>query len=71
MLIIEWTIENQNNTDQLQKQILSIEQELHYLVKLKHTNLVQYLNIKHEYNEIEEKFIIHILQEFVYGIFTY
>lgn len=38
-----------------------------YLIKLKHINLVPYLNMKCEYKEKEDKYIVYILQEFVYG----
>lgn len=41
---------------------------MHYLVKLRHINLVPYLNMRYEYLEKEDKYIVHILQEFVYGM---
>ncbi|XP_017783992.1 PREDICTED: eIF-2-alpha kinase GCN2 [Nicrophorus vespilloides] len=50
------------------KQISSIEQELNYLVKLKHPNLARYLNSFHEKDALESKSVLHILQDFVFGL---
>ncbi|KAK7862324.1 hypothetical protein R5R35_005220 [Gryllus longicercus] len=47
------------------KQICSIEQELNYLQKLHHSNLVHYISMKY----IQEKdcLLVYLLQEFVFG----
>ncbi|XP_049955903.1 eIF-2-alpha kinase GCN2 [Schistocerca serialis cubense] len=47
------------------KQVSSIEQELNYLHKLRHPNLIHYLNMK--YSQEKDCLIIYVLQEFVYG----
>ncbi|KRT79635.1 protein kinase [Oryctes borbonicus] len=65
----EWTIPTEvvSDINIVQRQVSSIEQELNYLVKLRHSNLIHYVNIRHDVSE--EKFItIQILHEFVYGL---
>lgn len=47
------------------KQVNSCEQEFTYLSKLRHYNLVRYLNMKH-FQE-KDQIVIYILQEFVLG----
>ncbi|XP_066996679.1 eIF-2-alpha kinase GCN2 [Anabrus simplex] len=47
------------------KQVSSIEQELNYLQKLRHPNLIHYLGMK--YTQEKDNLIIYILQEFVCG----
>lgn len=47
------------------KQVSSIEQELNYLHKLRHPNLIHYLNMK--YSQEKDSLIIYVLQEFVFG----
>lgn len=72
VLITEWTIESKNiDINQFQKQMCSLEQEMNYLVKLKHVNLVPYLNMRHEHVEEEANFVVHTLQEFVFGLLIY
>lgn len=68
--VIEWLLNSETEADFLysQKQVASLEQEFNYLVKLKHHNLVHYLNIKHEIVLSEKKIILQMLQEFVLGM---
>lgn len=68
VLITEWTIETKDvDVDQLQNQIYSIEQEMNHLVKLSHVNLVPYLNMRRDYVVEDSTFVLHTLQEFVFG----
>ncbi|KAH0562864.1 eIF-2-alpha kinase GCN2-like isoform X1 [Cotesia glomerata] len=53
------------NLQQLMKQVVIIEQELHHLQKLDHPNLAHYLNIKYLQNK--DSIVVYILQEFVVG----
>lgn len=64
----EWIINSKNNSEVMsaQKHVSSIEQELNYLVKLKHQNLAHYLSIRHEIPN-ENKIIVEILRNFVIG----
>ncbi|KAF5288488.1 hypothetical protein FQA39_LY15417 [Lamprigera yunnana] len=65
----EWIINLRNVNDfQIQRQVASIEQEVNYLVKLKHCNIVHYLNIKDQLNLDNKKIVVNILQEFVIGL---
>lgn len=66
--ISEWTIPTDVNSDIsiVQRQLTSIEQELNYLVKLRHQNLVHYVNIRNNLSD-EKAITIQILHEFVYG----
>ncbi|XP_077285683.1 eukaryotic translation initiation factor 2 alpha kinase Gcn2 isoform X2 [Arctopsyche grandis] len=47
------------------RQIASVEQELSFLMKLHHSNLVHYLNIK--YTNENNTLMVYLLQEFVLG----
>lgn len=52
------------------KQIANIEQELNFLTKLHHSNLVHYINMK--YVNENDNIIVYLLQEFIIGShFTY
>ncbi|CAH1116543.1 unnamed protein product [Phaedon cochleariae] len=68
VIVSEWTIqvESKNDLPYIQRQIGSIEQELHYLAKLKHQNLSHYSGMKYIVNENE--IIIYLLREFIMGI---
>ncbi|XP_021938823.1 eIF-2-alpha kinase GCN2 isoform X2 [Zootermopsis nevadensis] len=55
-----------NDFTKYMKQVNSIEQELNYLQKLSHENLVQYISMK--YVQEKESVVIFIVQEFVNGI---
>ncbi|XP_076633537.1 eukaryotic translation initiation factor 2 alpha kinase Gcn2 isoform X1 [Colletes latitarsis] len=68
--ITEWTFKinntvDENNTQNITKQIGSLEQEINHLHKLHHPNLVHYLNMK--YLEDGDAALIYVLQEFVIG----
>lgn len=66
LTLTEWTISIEGISDIIQRQVSSIEQELNYLVKLKHSNLIHYVNIRHE--DVEDKsIVVQILHDFVYG----
>ncbi|CAH0551983.1 unnamed protein product [Brassicogethes aeneus] len=67
--ISEWSIsiKNKNDISVIERQISGIEQELGYLVRLKHPNIAQYQNIKHELFAEENKFVLHVVQEFIFG----
>lgn len=69
LAIIEWIIkvDSENEFFNVRKQVLNLEQEFNYLVKLKHKNLLHYLNIKNEFFEAEKKITVLILQEFLLG----
>ncbi|KAK4885013.1 hypothetical protein RN001_001284 [Aquatica leii] len=65
----EWIIPLKNLNDvQIQRQVASIEQEMNYLVKLKHYNIVHYLNMKNQFHQSQNKIVVNILQEFVMGL---
>ncbi|VEN60719.1 unnamed protein product [Callosobruchus maculatus] len=49
----------------MQRQISSIEQEMNYLTRLRHRNLVKYYSMKYYFEEDVLK--VFILKEFVYG----
>lgn len=68
LTLSEWSIPMEAISDVsiVQRQVSSIEQELNYLLKLKHGNLVHYVNIRHDASE-DKMITIQILQEFVYG----
>lgn len=73
LAVTEWTLKcgssgnhdngEATNLQNIMKQIASIEQELNHLNKLRHHNLVHYLNMK--YFQDKDKIKIYILQEFV------
>ncbi|XP_031334945.1 eIF-2-alpha kinase GCN2 isoform X2 [Photinus pyralis] len=65
----EWII-NYKNADELQvcRQVTSIEQEMNYLIKLKHSHLVHYVNVKQQHVKDSNRVIVNILQEFVVGL---
>lgn len=67
LAIIEWIIkvDSENEFFNVRKQVLNLEQEFNYLVKLKHKNLLHYLNIKNEFFDSEKKIIVQILQEYL------
>lgn len=67
-VITEWTIETTSATEvlQIQRQIASVDQEINYLVKLRHHNLGHYVAFKHE--TVDNKFIVKTLAEFVRGV---
>lgn len=46
---------------------MNLEQEFNYLIKLKHKNLLHYLNIRNEFFDADKKVIVQILQEFLLG----
>lgn len=70
LAIIEWIIkvDTENEFTNVRKQLLNLEQEFNYLVKLKHQNLLHYLNIKNEFFNDDKKITVQILQEFLLGI---
>ena len=59
VLLSEWTITNS-------KHLASLEQEFNYLTKLRHQNLIHYLNFKCE-NVCDGKIVVYILKEFING----
>lgn len=62
----KWTLIKKNSENgQLLKNVSSIEQELNYLIKLKHVNLAQYLGFKHEV--VDGKSVVYVLKELVLG----
>lgn len=64
--VAEWTLLKKNSENgQLLKNVSSIEQELNYLIKLKHVNLAQYLGFKHEV--VDGKSMVYVLKELVLG----
>lgn len=67
VIISEWHIEIKTKTDLLyvQRQLSSIEQEINYLIKLKHPNLAHYYSLK--YQTTDDKVIVYLLKEFVNG----
>lgn len=69
LAIIEWIInvESENDFFYVKKQVLNLEQEFNYLVKLKHKNLLHYLNIKSDFLNADNKIVVQILQEFLLG----
>lgn len=69
LAVIEWIInvENENDFFNVKKQVLNLEQEFNYLVKLKHKNLLHYLNIKNDFFNGDNKIVVQILQEFLLG----
>nr|CAI5827878.1 unnamed protein product [Callosobruchus analis] len=66
VIVDEWNIivGNKDFTS-MQRQISSIEQEMNYLTRLRHRNLVKYYNMKYHFEEDVLK--VFILKEFVYG----
>ncbi|KAK5647909.1 hypothetical protein RI129_002801 [Pyrocoelia pectoralis] len=65
----EWMIDYKDaDESQLHRQVTSIEQEMNYLIKLKHFHLVHYVNMKHQHLKEDNKVIVNILQEFVVGV---
>lgn len=60
-------MESDNEFFNVKKQVLNLEQEFNYLVKLKHKNLLHYLNIRNEFLSGDKKIIVQILQEFLLG----
>lgn len=70
--VVEWAITTKSNDLlQIQRQVSSIEQELNYLVKLKHANLIHYLNMRQQTLDDEKQVYVHILQEYVRGLYTF
>lgn len=69
-VLLEWSIKLKEDEDyhQMQKQIANIEQELIYLVKLKCSKLVHYINMTQEFSSEENSIMVHVLQEDVHGI---
>ncbi|XP_025831674.1 eIF-2-alpha kinase GCN2 [Agrilus planipennis] len=67
-VISEWCVPLKNDYVQISRQINSIEQECNYLFKLKHVNIVKYLNIKHVTKEEQNKVIVYVLREFAFGL---
>lgn len=65
--ISEWHIEIKTKTDLLyiQRQLSSIEQEMNYLIKLKHLNLTHYYSFKYQIDENDVT--VYLLKEFVNG----
>ncbi|XP_066249145.1 eIF-2-alpha kinase GCN2 isoform X1 [Euwallacea similis] len=65
--VSEWNLEAKNlDSNQLLRNVASIEQELNYLTKLRHLNLANYLGLR--YGAIDgDKVVIHVLKEFVRG----
>lgn len=65
----EWIFcaNNKNDAISIQKQICSIEQEMTYLLKLKHSNLGHYYGIK--YHMDENSVTVNLLREFIHGKF--
>ncbi|KAF5298737.1 hypothetical protein FQR65_LT09606 [Abscondita terminalis] len=65
----EWIIYLKNSNDlQIHRQVASIEQEMNYLVKLKHCNIVHYLNMKNQLHQDKNIIVVNILQEFIVGL---
>lgn len=69
MDIGEWIFHDSSKNDliSMQKQICSIEQEMTYLLKLKHPNLGLYYGIK--YHLDEKAITVNLLREFIHGKF--
>ncbi|XP_023718266.1 eIF-2-alpha kinase GCN2 isoform X3 [Cryptotermes secundus] len=65
-LALHDTGSDSSNLTNYMKQVSSIEQELNYLQKLKHENLIQYISMKCV--QEKEYLVIYIVQEFVNGI---
>lgn len=66
--IAQWNIQVKNNeSHQIIKNVTSIEQELNYLTKLKHTNLAHYFGFKHDLKG--DKMVVYVLKEFICGKF--
>lgn len=67
LAVTEWKVNICDHYDinHCLKQVNSSEQEFTYLSKLRHSNLVRYLNMK--YIHEKEQIIIYVLQEFVLG----
>ncbi|GLV39622.1 Gcn2 [Carabus blaptoides fortunei] len=67
LAVTEWKVSTRDHCDinHSLKQVNSSEQEFTYLSKLRHSNLVRYLNMK--YLQEKEQIIIYVLQEFVLG----
>lgn len=65
--IYEWKIDMSihHELTHYQTKITSIEQEFIYLSKLKHINIVKYINMKSFYEK--DHLILYILQEFILG----
>ncbi|XP_063231098.1 eIF-2-alpha kinase GCN2 isoform X2 [Bacillus rossius redtenbacheri] len=61
--LITWTF--RGDLASIFKQLSSIDQELNYLQRLQHSNLVRYLNMT--YSQNQDAIIVHLLQEFVHG----
>lgn len=69
LAVIEWIInaKNENDFSNVRKQVLNLEQEFNYLVKLRHKNLLHYLNLRNEFLNSDKKIVVQILQEFQLG----
>lgn len=66
--VIEWTLDAKDcDLVPIRRNISSIEQEINYLVKLKHRNLRHYLNIQHKESAEKDKCVVQILQEHLTG----
>lgn len=68
VVLSEWNVKAAPDTSlpTLQRQLSSLEQEINYLVKLRHQNLSHYLSMKYDYNN-DEDVVVYILREFIYG----
>lgn len=55
-----------NDLSQCMKFIANMEHELNFLTKLRHRNLVNYLNIK--YVQENDSVMVYILQEYIIGM---
>nr|XP_022909157.1 eIF-2-alpha kinase GCN2 isoform X1 [Onthophagus taurus] len=67
LLMYEWKIQKKDDFLTLAKLISAAEQEFTFLVKLEHSNLVHYLNIKCDYSD-HNYIKIYLLREFAYGL---
>lgn len=67
MSILEWTFDSKNaDLVQLNRNVSGVEQEMNYLVKLKHRNLLHYLNVRHRADQ--QTHVVQVLQEHVRGV---
>ena len=69
VMLSEWNIGTTSDTTLplLRRQLSSLEQEINYLIKLRHQNLSHYLSMKYDCNDDEDAVVVYILREFVYG----
>lgn len=65
--ILEWTLDASNaDPFQLDRNVSGVEQEMNYLVKLRHRNLLHHLNVRHR--AAGRTRVLQILQEHVAGV---